>query len=410
MEQRLRTPSSASKDGASDPPAASDPSKPSAEGARADEGDRDASTPVNVPLVETLSPGMRPLDHLRRVLGEMSHPWAPGGLLVLTHKSPDPDALGAMAGMGFLLERAFGLKHEIATTGRIFRAENMAMVRELGLHFADYHAIDPSHYTAALLVDTQPSFGHTFLPEGLPIMAVFDHHEPPANGGVDVRIPHFDLRLGLGATCTMIYEYIRDAGLELDARTATALCCGVRFDTGDLSNHVTALDTEAFHQTFRFADRRMLARINRPVLPSTYYRELHQALSRARSYGPLVYGLLGRVSNPESVAEMADFFLRLDDARWSFVGGAYEGVYHLSLRTEVGFADAYPLMAAILDGEGSFGGRGSVAGGQIPLENPDDATINNLQRRLRKRALKLVDPAELQGADKNSGIRLTRLP
>ena len=364
---------------------------------------------TNVPLVESLSPGVRPLDHLRRILGEMSHPWAPGGLLVLTHKSPDPDALGAMAGMGFLLERAFGLKHEIATTGRIFRAENKAMVRELGLHFADYHAIDPANYTVALLVDTQPSFGHTFLPDNLPIMAVFDHHEPPANGGVDIRIPHFDLRLGLGATSTMIYEYIRDAGLEMDARTATALCCGVRFDTGDLSNHATALDTEAFHQTFRSADRRMLARINRPTLPSTYYRELHRALSLARRAGPFVYGLLGPVSNPESVAEMADFFLRLDGCRWSFVGGAYNGVYHLSLRTEVGHSDAYPLMAAILEGEGSFGGRGSVAGGQIPLEGADERAVTNLQRRLKKRALKLVDPKDLQGADK-SGVRLTRLP
>jgi len=372
-------------------------------------GRESANGSVNVPLVEALSPGVRPLDHLRRVLGEMSHPWAPGGLLVLTHKTPDPDALGAMAGIGFLLERAFNLEHEIATTGRIFRAENKAMVGELGLHFADYHEIDPTDYTAALLVDTQPSFGHTFLPEGLPIVAVFDHHEPPSTIEFDIKIPHFDLRLGLGATSTMVYEYIRDAELELDARTATALCCGVRFDTGDLSNHATALDIEAFHQTFRAADRRMLARINHPTLPSSYYRELHRALSLARRYGPLAYGLLGRVGNPESVAEMADFFLRLEGCRWSFVGGAHEGLFHLSLRTQVGFVDAYPLMAAILEGEGSFGGRGSVAGGQVPLENVDQRTLTNLQRRLRKRALALVDPQELRGADKNSGIRLTRL-
>ncbi len=369
-----------------------------------------APAPANVPLVQTLTPGLRPVDHLRRVLADTSRPWGPGGLLVLTHKSPDPDALGAMAGLGFLLERAFGLKYEIATTGRIFRAENMAMVRELGFQFADYHAIDPASYTAALLVDTQPLFGHTLLPEGLPILAVFDHHEPPARGAPTVPVPHFDLRLGLGATSTLIYEYIRDADLELDARTATALCCGVRFDTGDLSNHATALDIEAFHQTFRHADRRMLARISRPSLPPTYYRELHRALSLARRYGPLAYCLLGRVSNPESVAEMADFFLRLEGSQWSFVGGAYQSVYHLSLRTAIGFQDAYPLMERILAGEGSFGGRGSVAGGQIPLENGDEAALAALQRRLRKRALALVDPEALGGDDKNTGVRLTRLP
>jgi hypothetical protein len=67
-------------------------------------------------------------------------------------------------------------------------------------------------------------------------------------------------------------------------------------------------------------------------------------------------------------------------------------------------------MAAILGEEGSFGGRGSVAGGQVPLESGDETTLASLQRRLRKHALALVDPAELQGADKKSGIRLTRLP
>lgn len=360
------------------------------------------------PAVDGLPAGVQPLEHLRGVLAGLDLSGSEG-LLVMTHKSPDPDALGALAGLGYLLEHAFGLPHTIATTGRIFRAENKAMVRELGLSFDDYETIDPSRFGGGMLVDTQPSFGHTFHPEGLPIVAVFDHHQPPA-GATAAPVPHNDVRLGIGATSSMMYEYIRDAGIEMNESVATAICCGVRFDTADLSVHATPLDSEAFYETFRRGDRRMLARISRPSLPTTYYRELHFSLSRARRYGPLVYGLLGRVTNPESVAEMADFFLRMDGCRWSFVGGAYDGVYHLSLRTRVRLGGAYRLLEQILDGEGSFGGRGSVAGGQIPLESADDPTLRNLERRLRARALRLVDPSELQGDDKRTGIRLTRLP
>jgi nanoRNase/pAp phosphatase (c-di-AMP/oligoRNAs hydrolase) len=312
-------------------------------------------------------------------------------------------------GLGFLLRDGFQLDHRIATTGRIFRAENLAMVRELEIGFEDYEEIDPTDYAGIALVDTQPGFGHTPLPEGLPIVAVFDHHQPPKDTDPS-RVPHYDVRLGLGATSAMMYEYVRDAGLQIDSRTATALHCGVRFDTGDLSIHTTPLDQEAFFETFRRADRQMLARINRPSLPPSYYRELHRSLSRARRHGPLVFGLLGRVSNPESVAEMADFFLRMEDARWSLVGGAYKNVYHLSLRTELSYCRAYPLMEAILDGEGSFGGRGSVAGGQIQLESQDEAALRGLERRLRARALKLVDSSELGGSDPRYGTRLTRLP
>ncbi len=349
----------------------------------------------------------RPFEHLRRVLAAHGPQLARGPLLILTHKNPDPDALGGMAGLAFLLEKAFGLETEVAADGRIFRAENLAMVRELDLEARPYEGLDLSHYSGAFLVDTQPGFGHTQVPTGVPLLGVFDHHEPP-QGGMTVEVPHPDVRVGVGATSAILYEYIRDAGLELDARTATALCCGIRFDTADLSIHVTELDREAFFETFRSSDRKKLARITTPSLPPNYYRELHRSLSRARRHGPLVFGFMGRVANPESVAEMADFFRRMEGCRWSFVGGAYEDKYHLSLRTDITYAEAYPLMEQILDGEGSFGGRGPVAGGQVPLEGADDTQLRRLERRLRGRALRLVPPEEVKDSDPRFGIRLTR--
>ncbi len=106
---------------------------------------------------------------------------------------------------------------------------------------------------------------------------------------------------------------------------------------------------------------------------------------------------------------MADFFLRMEGCQWSLVGGAFDQNYHLSLRTNREMS-AYPLLEAVLDGEGSFGGRGSVAGGQVPLENPDESTLRALERRLRGRALKLVAPGKLEDTDPRYGTRLTRLP
>ena len=351
-------------------------------------------------------------SRLARLLGVLREAAATGGdrrLLLLTHRSPDPDALGALVGLRFLLRGALDLDPVIATGGRIYRAENTAMVRELDLVFEDYEKVDPGRFWGVVLVDAQPAFGHTVLPQEVPVLAVFDHHQP--RGAKEIaEVPHRDVRLGVGATCSMVFEYIREAELELDQRTATALCCGVRFDTADLSAQITPLDEKAFFECFRIADRRMLARITRPSLPSSYYRELHRSLSRARRHGPLIFGLLGHVKNPESVAEMADFFLRMEGAGWSLVGGAFEGVYHLSLRTDLRFGRAYPLLERVLDGEGSFGGRGTVAGGQVFLETGDEQTLRRLERRLRARALKMVDSSQLKGSDPRYGTRLTRLP
>jgi nanoRNase/pAp phosphatase (c-di-AMP/oligoRNAs hydrolase) len=366
--------------------------------------------PVEAPALPAgvgIPPGVQPLAHLAGVIKAERKAWGTRRPLILTHRTPDPDALGAMFGLDLLLRRAFGLDPEIAAAGRISRAENVAMLRELELAFTDSERLERARYSAVFLVDTQPGFGHTTLPEEIPVVAVFDHHRPPDVAALRGRVlpPHYDLRLEAGATSALMYGYLRDAGIELDARTATALCCGVRFDTLDLAISATPLDSEAFFETFRRADHQKLARIQRPSLPPVYYRDLYRSLSRARRYGPAVLGFLGRVSNPESVAEMADFFRRMEPCRWSLVGGAVGLTYHLSLRTEA--VEAYPLLERVLGKDGSFGGRGTVAGGQVKLVSDDWRELQRLERRLRARALERVDPAVPRGA---RGERLTQIP
>lgn len=340
--------------------------------------------------------GMPPVEHFRLEL-EKARDAAPAGrdgLLILTHRGPDPDAIGACEGMRHLCTEALGFRTQVATLGRIHRAENLAMVRALDLEFATYDEIRPEEFFGAVLVDTQPNFGHTFLPEDIPLLAVFDHHVPPADveGAEEAPIAHRDVRLGIGATASIIYEYLRDAGCPWTTRVATALFCGVRYDTADLSRNSAELDEEAYYATFRNSDRELITRINHPPLPRVYYSELHGALSVARQHGALVICLLGKISHPEFAAEMADFFLRMKGCSWVVVGGAVEeeSQYVLSLRTDYAFGNAYPLMERVLDGEGSFGGHGHIAGGRITLDDLGESTIHSVERSLRKRALGIL--------------------
>ncbi|MCP3918215.1 MAG: hypothetical protein GY711_21910 [bacterium] len=337
----------------------------------------------------------KPVEHLREVLAAASNA-APVGarerFLILTHRGPDPDALGACEGLRRLLSAGFGYRPVVATLGRIHRAENVALVNTLDLDLEDYQKIEPGRFAGATLVDTQPEFGHTVLPGEVPVLAVFDHHVPPKreNGKTLLQIPHRDVRLDLGATCSMIYEYLRDAGVELDEKTASALFCGVRYDTADLSRNVVPLDEEAYYETFRRGDRAKIAAIDHPPLPRHYYKETYRALSRARQHGPLVLALMGKVENPESVAEMADFFLRMKGCSWVVAGAAYGDEYVLSLRTDYAFGKAYPLMERVLRGEGSFGGHGHIAGGRICMSDDGESTVKSIERRLRTNALEVI--------------------
>ena len=53
------------------------------------------------------------------------------------------------------------------------------LVEQLDLELEDYLALDRERFAGVLLVDTQPEFAHTVVPDDLPIAAVFDHHVPP---------------------------------------------------------------------------------------------------------------------------------------------------------------------------------------------------------------------------------------
>lgn len=343
-------------------------------------------------------PGELPVDHFREVVTRRAAAAPPGGrrMLVLTHRGPDPDAIGACEGIRHLCEAGFGIEAEVATVGRIHRAENLAMVRALDLELKTYDEIRPEDFFGAALVDTQPEFGHTVLPEAIPVVAIFDHHVPPTQARASVDAEHRDVRLGLGATSSMIWEYLRDAKVEIPPLVATALFCGVRYDTADLSRNASPLDEEAFYSTFRLADRGLISIINHPPLPRDYYCDLKRALDLVRQHGPLVIALLGKVSHPEFVAEMADFFLRMKGVSWVVVGGAYEenSEYVLSLRTDYHFGNAYPLMSRVLDGLGTFGGHGHIAGARIPIEDCGKSSVASVERKLRGNALAILGSSE----------------
>jgi nanoRNase/pAp phosphatase (c-di-AMP/oligoRNAs hydrolase) len=324
---------------------------------------------------------------------------------VLTHRNPDPDAMGACVGMRALL-RVLGFEARVHTCGRVFRAENLAMLRELRLDFLPQEDLDPSSVCGAVLVDTQPGFGHTSVPAGLAVLGVFDHHVGTHETRLDA-LSFVDVRTNFGSTSTLIHAYLDAAGVEPDKATATALFCGIRYDTGDLSIDVSADDEEAYFQCLRRADRIALAAIQRPRLPQSYYRELHRSLRMARRFGPAVVGLLGEVVNPESVAELCDFFVRMQGCDWALVGGMYDGQYYVSLRSRLRGSDAYGLLSQLLDGEGSCGGHGRIAGGRVALGASGKLAARRLERRLRARVLKLVDPEHGFDEDERLGQTLT---
>ena len=310
-------------------------------------------------------------------------------LLVLTHTNPDPDSIGSAMGLRHLAEERLGMASEFGLVGRIMRAENKAMVESLGIDLTPLCQLDLASFDCIALVDTQPGFGHTSLPEGRAIDIVLDHHVPPEQpDGQPVAFE--DVRTGVGATSSIVTSYLMSLDSTLTKEVATALFYGIRTDTADLSRNASSLDMAAYEYLMPKIDRQALAHITTPDLPLPYYRALRDALNNIRIFDNVVLCSLGKISGPEMVAEVADLLVRLEGKQAVFCGGTCDQKYYVSVRSEVNGRSAWHLLRDALDGEGTFGGHGAIAGGSLPLPDDTTRTVKRLERRLERNVLRTM--------------------
>ncbi len=131
------------------------------------------------------------------------------------HDNPDPDALAAAMGLKRLLEHELGVTVTLAHGGIVGRAQNRAMVEMLGIPLTPVEKVDPDAFDLIAIVDSQPDTGNNSLPPGHRIDVVIDHH--PARAG-SARAPWCDIRPELGATSTIVFDYLRARNITVDVR------------------------------------------------------------------------------------------------------------------------------------------------------------------------------------------------
>jgi nanoRNase/pAp phosphatase (c-di-AMP/oligoRNAs hydrolase) len=286
--------------------------------------------------------------------------------VVLTHDNPDPDAMASAAGVAFLLEELAHQPTQLGYGGIIGRAENRALVRHLKLPMVPVSRLSVPHETLWALVDTQPPTGNHSLPKEARADIVIDHH--PARPGASTP-PISLISNQYGATSTIVSLLIRTAGLTPPPMLATALFYGVKSDTRSLGREATDADTEAYRWLFGLSDAALLAEIEHPQVPVSYFRAYHRAYEAARMRGNVITVDMGKVYLPDIVPEIAERLLSLDGVKWSVAVGAHDDELYVSVRTNDRRMNAGKQIRELTeDLGGSAGGHGQMAGARLPLE------------------------------------------
>jgi nanoRNase/pAp phosphatase (c-di-AMP/oligoRNAs hydrolase) len=231
------------------------------------------------------------------------------------------------------------------------------------------------------MVDTEPGAGNNALPATLVPTVVLDHH--PRRGETNAA-GFAEVRPETGSTSTILTEYLQAAGLE-PPQLATALFYGIKIDTLGLVRGAGPADVAAYFYLQSKVDVQALVEIERAQVPVEYFQKLDAALHAARVHQDVLISYVGPVRHPDLAAEMADLLLRLKGTQWVISMGVYQGQLILAVRTRSRRTGAGELVRTVVGNQGTAGGHGMMAGGNIPLrgQNPEQVALQLGERALR---------------------------
>lgn len=299
-----------------------------------------------------------------------------GKILIVGHDNPDPDSIAAAVALRHLFLIKTGQDAVLAYGGVIGRSENREMVELLEIPLVPLGGLDLSQFAVTCLVDTQPHAGNNSLPDDHPVQVVIDHHLQKKDHS---DVFWFDVREEYGASATILYEYLNDQDVSINTRLATSLFYAIKSETQDLGREWSKADREAYLKLLPLSNNRILSDIINPPVPRDYFSAFRKAIDNAWVYGEVLVFNLYEISNPDLVAELADFLLRQHGVEYVLGMGWYQGTQILSMRSSQPEARLGDIIQKVVEGLGTAGGHGMIAGGQIRGMTVDEVSQQQLE-------------------------------
>ena len=272
----------------------------------------------------------------------------------------DPDSIAsAMA-----LKRFFWRKVKKALIYRINvikRADNLALIRSLKMDQKHIRKLNSPEITKWAVVDSQPYHDKQLSKYRFDI--IIDHH--PFN---PVSIGQFvDIKEDYGANSTILTEYLRAAGIKPSPRLATALFYGIKTDTDNFVRPSTPNDINAFRYLYQLVNINMIKKIESSEITKKTLGSFRMAMDRLTFVKDIAFIHMGKVSDPDILVIIADFFLKMAEATWSVVSGMY-GQKLIIIFRNAGFRlDAGKMAHKLFGRWGSAGGHKSAARAELQI-------------------------------------------
>jgi nanoRNase/pAp phosphatase (c-di-AMP/oligoRNAs hydrolase) len=242
-----------------------------------------------------------------------------------------------------------------------------------------------------VLVDSQPSHWEEF--KNISWDVVIDHHPLFS----EIYAKYYDIRPDYGATATILYEYLKTLKIKPSVYLATALVYGIKTDTSNFEKSANIHDVMAFQNLYKHMNKHLLSKIESSSLRRSELRYFKIALDQLKFRKNRMFTYVGKVSNTDVLVLIADFFNKVYETSWVFVGGEYKKVLTIIIRCDGYRKNAGKMANKLFKDIGSAGGHREKARAEIPFANlstPPEQFNTDKLIKLFDKYFKLIDKKE----------------
>jgi nanoRNase/pAp phosphatase (c-di-AMP/oligoRNAs hydrolase) len=280
-------------------------------------------------------------------------------VLILLHNEPDPDALASGLALRNVLRRTKTTAIIGAMEG-VTRPENVRMVNLLDLHVEPMTAASLGEFDRIAMVDVQPHYFGELIDR---VDLVIDHH--PEQPGYTAVFK--DIRPEYGSTSTILTEHLRAVDVNISERTATAMLYAIKSDTLFFNRQTNRVDLEAFSYLYPLADAQLIRKMEGAEVTKERLEYVIKAYQSSALADQVFCAFLGDSPREDFIPYVADFFLQLEDVRWTIIAGVVHDTMVISVRNLGYSKNAGEFVRRYFAEIGSAGGHRAMAKAIVPM-------------------------------------------
>src|SRR3989441_5009978 len=280
-------------------------------------------------------------------------------VLIMLHNDPDPDAMASGLALRNVLRRTKTTAIIGAIQG-VTRPENLRMVNLLDIHVEAITYESLKEYDRVAMVDVQPHYFGGLIDR---VDLVIDHH--PEQPGYTAVFK--DIRADYGSTSTILTEHLRAVDVNISERTATAMLYAIKSDTLFFNRQTNRVDLEAFSYLYPLADAAMIRKMEGAEITLERLDYVMKAYRGGTMADQVFCAFIGPSPREDFITYVADFFLQLEDVKWTVIAGIVNDALVISVRNLGYTKNAGEFVRRFFADIGSAGGHRAMAKAVVPM-------------------------------------------